>query len=263
MSQLSTTVSDSTSPDAADKERPPTVPWRLPMVRNAAIGWYYVALLVLLAFLCVVTWPWGVILLWPIVAVTIMVVGYFFVGPAIYRKRNGRLPLVTRILLAPVIVGQYVSWLHYQRQGDAWNVVAPNVWIGRRLTDAEAAEAIGRGVASVVDLSDAFSEAAPFLHQAVYRHIPLLDLTAPTPAQLDEAVAFIDKQSAFGIVYVHCKIGYSRSAAIVGGWLLASGRAKSVDEAVAQLRGVRPCIVIRREVHAALVEFAKRTIEVF
>jgi protein phosphatase len=232
------------------------------MVRNVAVGWKYVALLFVLAIACAVTWPWGAILLWPIVAVTIVVAGYFLLGPAIYRKQNGRLPLVTRIILAPMLVGQYLSWRYYKRQGDAWNVVAPNVWIGRSLTDAEAADAIARGVTAVVDLSDAFAEAAPFLRNAVYRHIPVLDLTAPTPAHLDESVAFINEHAVGGIVYVHCKIGYSRSAAVVGAWLLANGPSQTVDEAITQLRAVRPVIVIRPEVCEALADFAQRNARV-
>jgi protein-tyrosine phosphatase len=144
----------------------------------------------------------------------------------------------------------------YRREGDAWNVVAPNVWIGRLLAEAEAQTAVEQGVTAVVDLSDAFDEAAPFLELASYRHIPVLDLTAPTPAQLAEAVAYIDDQSQRGIVYVHCKIGYSRSAAVVGAWLIASGRAASPEQAIATLRGVRPSIVVRPEVERALADYA-------
>lgn len=233
------------------------VPLRLPMVRNSRVGWKYVALGLILGALSWAAWPWGAILIWPIAAVALVAAGYFLLGPSIYRKQDGRLPFSTRVVLAPVLIGQYLSWLHYKRQGDAWNAVAPGVWIGRSLTDIEAADAVDQGVIAVVDLSDAFSEAAPFL-KASYRHLPVLDLTAPTPAHLAEAVAFIEEHISRGVVYVHCKIGYSRSAAVVGAWLLASGRAKSVDDAITQLRAVRPSIVIRPEVHQALANFAMR-----
>ena len=55
-----------------------------------------------------------------------------------------------------------------------------------------------------------------------------------------------------GVVYVHCKVGYSRSAVVVGAYLLASGAAASAEEAIARLRAVRPSIVIRPEAVAAL-----------
>jgi protein-tyrosine phosphatase len=69
---------------------------------------------------------------------------------------------------------------------------------------------------ALVAVTAELSEARPF--QATrYRNLPILDLTAPTHAQLQEAVAFITDEVEKGSVYVHCKIGYSRSAAVVGG----------------------------------------------
>ena len=227
---------------------------RLPMVRNSRIGWQYAALGVCLAVLCWLMWPWGAILIWPVVAVAIVTVGYFHSGPGIFRKTYGRLPFSARLILAPVLAGQYVSWFYYKRQCRAWDEIVPGVWIGRKLSDVEAREAVRAGVTAVLDLSDAFSEARPFI-ELNYRHLPVLDLTAPTPIQLAEAAVFIDAQSTPGIVYVHCKIGYSRSAAVVAAWLLSSGKASTVDEAVALLRANRPTIVIRPEIRAALDSF--------
>ena len=232
------------------------VPLRLPMVANPRVGWNYLALGFTLAAICWATWPWGAILIWPIAAVAIVTTGYFFLGPSIFRKQFGRLPFSAKLVLAPVLAGQYISWWYYKRQCDAWNIVAPGVWIGRRLSDAEAGEAVRLGIKAVLDLSDLFSEAAPFVRVA-YRHLPVLDLTAPTRYQLAEAVSFIDTHAAKGIVYVHCKIGYSRSAAVVGAWMLKTGRATSTDDAIRQLRSIRPSIVIRPEIQTALRAFER------
>jgi protein-tyrosine phosphatase len=109
-------------------------------------------------------------------------------------------------------------------------------------------------VSAVIDLTGEFPEAAPFL-AIDYRHIPVLDLTAPSTDQLEEAVTFIDQRTENGFVYVHCKIGYSRSAAVAGAYLLAKRRAATVDEAIAHLRTIRPSIVIRPEADAALRKF--------
>ena len=67
--------------------------------------------------------------------------------------------------------------------------------------------------------------------------------------------AFITEQSKYGIVYVHCKIGYSRSAAAVAAYLLISGQVSVVTEAVSAVRRARPAIVIRSEVITALYQF--------
>ena len=109
---------------------------------------------------------------------------------------------------------------------------------------------------AVLDLTAEFSEAKPF-RALIYRNIPILDLTAPSIDQLREMAAFIDDESRKGVVYVHCKIGYSRTAAAAAAYLLQTGKAGSVTEAIALLRQVRPAIVVRPEVVSALSEFAR------
>ncbi len=165
------------------------------------------------------------------------------------------MPLSTRFVLGPVILGQYLSLLYYRGQGRPWDAVTPQVMIGRQLDDKLAAEAVEDGVTAVLDLTAEFSEARPFLG-ITYRNLPVMDLTAPTPDHLRNVAAFIAEQLVTGKVYVHCKIGYSRSAAAVAAYLLASGRATSAEDAIEQLRGVRPSIVVRPEVREALHNFA-------
>ena len=106
--------------------------------------------------------------------------------------------------------------------------------------------AVQQGVTAVLDLTAEFSEATPF-RGITYCNLPILDLTAPTQGQLHAAVAFISEEATKGMVFIHCKIGYSRTAAVAGAYLLASGKAISVEDAVAWLRRVRPSIVIRPE----------------
>src|SRR5439155_840901 len=88
--------------------------------------------------------------------------------------------------------------------------------------------------------------AEPF-RALTYFHVPILDLTAPTRAHMLEAVRFIAEEAAKGTVYVHCKIGYTRSAAVVGAYLFASGQAATVDEALQRLHQVRPSITWMRK----------------
>ncbi len=228
----------------------------LPVVPGYRIGGYYAVGTVALLFLARLSWPWGGLLLWPAVAMGIVAAGYVGVGPGIFRKRDGRLPLCARVILAPVLLGQYLSLRYYRRQCREWDEVVPGVWIGRRLNEMEAANVIRQGVTAVLDLTVEFSEVQPF-RDVTYRHIPVMDLTAPTPEQLREAVDFMAEQAATGTVYVHCKVGYSRSAAVVGVYLMQSGYASRVDDAVLLLRQARPSIVIRAEAMTALREFAE------
>ncbi len=226
----------------------------LPVVPNRRIGNYYIACAVVLLTTALFFGPWGAVLLWPVVSLGIIVAAYFGAGPGVFRKRDGVLPWSTCWALGPVLVGQHLSRIYYRRQCSAWNEVTPNVWIGSALRDREAARAIAAGVTAVLDVTAEFS--APRVFRSVtYRNVQVLDLTAPTTAQLEEMAEFIEEQAQRGLVYVHCKIGYSRSAAAVGAWLLRSGRGSDVDEVLAMLRRARPSIVVRPEVREALEIF--------
>ncbi len=228
---------------------------RLPVVVNGKIGRYYAAGATTMVALAPLVWPWGVFLLWPAAALGIASAAYFGLGPGIYRKAGGCLPLCTRLALAPVLIGQHLSLAHYRRQCRAWDELTPNVWIGRVLTETEAAAAIELGVTAVLDLTTEFSDPALF-RASNYCNLAILDLTTPTQDQLAEAVAFIMQGAAKGVVYVHCKAGYSRTAAVAGAYLLASQAVTTVEEAIARLREVRPSIVVRPEAVDALRTFA-------
>lgn len=228
---------------------------RLPVVANRRVGSYYAAGSAAVLALALSVLPWGTFLLWPAAALGIVAAAYFGLGPGIFRKTDGVLPVSSRFVLAPVLVGQYLSLIYYRRQARAWDEAAPGVFIGRTLTEAEAASAVSEGVTAVLDLTAEFTEAASF-RAARYLNLPILDLTRPTRGQLDEAVAFITEEAKRGTVYVHCKIGYSRSAAVVGAYFLAANRAATAEEAVGRLREVRPSIIVRPEAMEALRAFA-------
>ena len=226
----------------------------LPVIANRRIGSYYAAGAAVVLVMGAILWPWGVLLLWPATAFGIVAIAYFRAGPIVFRKSGGKLPWSTRFVLAPCLVGQYLSLLYYRRQCRSWDKVTPEIWIGGKLGSRAAKKALCSGVVSVLDLSAEFSEAKPF-RKINYQNIPDLDLTAPTQAQLVEMSKLIGNYSRNGPVYVHCKIGYSRSAAAVAAYLVMSGEVDTAKEAFAMIRCVRPSIVIRPEVLLALSEF--------
>lgn len=225
---------------------------------NLRVGAYYATGSVLLVAGALLGWPWGAPLLWPAVSLAIVTAGYAGAGPDIYRKQDGRLPLVTRVIMAPMLLGQDLSLRHYRRHGHPWDEAAPELLMGRILDSVEAEELLAHGVTAVLDLTAEFSE-VEILRRTVYRNLPILDLTAPTPEQLQSAVEFIRENAATGVVYVHCKIGYSRTAAVVGAYLMAAGHAADADDAMARMRAARSPLVIRPEVVEALRAFEVRT----
>ncbi len=233
----------------------------LPVIPNRVIASIYglsaVAMTALFAIVWYAGWREGIIFLWPAIAAAIVAMAYIGLGPGVYRKTEGRLPLSTRFVLGPVLVAHYLSLLYYRRQCRPWDAVTSQVLIGRQLDDTLARRVLDDGVTAVLDLTAESSEAKPLL-STTYRQFPILDLTAPAADQLSEMAAFIAEHTKQGRVYVHCKIGYSRSAAAVAAYLLHSGRARHVEEAIEQLRAARPSIVVRPEVRAALVAYADK-----
>ena len=228
-----------------------------PVVANRRIGSYYLAVAAVVLIMGAIFWPWGALLLWPAIAFGIVAVAYFRAGPIVFHKADGKLPLSTRFVLAPCLLGQYLSLLYYRRQCRSWDKVTPQICIGGKLGCRSANKALRSGIVAVLDLSAEFSEAKPF-RKTNYRNIPILDLTAPTQAQLMEMSKFIGDHSRNGAVYVHCKIGYSRSVAAVAAYLIMSGKVETAEEAFAMIRRVRPSVVVRPEVRSALSELEHR-----
>jgi 1-acyl-sn-glycerol-3-phosphate acyltransferase/membrane-associated phospholipid phosphatase/predicted protein tyrosine phosphatase len=239
-------------------------PWKLGVgrwasaPRNVRVAAYYSAAAALSGIGAVVLWPWGSLLLWPAVSLATVGAAYVGVGPWVFAKHNGRMPLTTWMMLWPCLLGQRASLVWYRRQCRPHDAVTPRVWIGRQLNDHEAAQAVAAGVAAVVDLTPDFNE-TPVFTRLPYLNLPTLDLTAPDVDSLARGVRFVTAHAHHGVVYVHCKVGYSRSAAVVAAYLLASGHAGSTDEALAMIRRARPQVVIRPEIIECLAPRAAGT----
>jgi predicted protein tyrosine phosphatase len=219
------------------------------------IGGFYAAGAVMAAAAAALLWHvQGWILLWPATSLALVSAAYLGAGPSIFRKEHGRVGLAARLMLGPVLAGQWLSLRHYSRRSQAWDRACDEVWIGRQLDQSEAHQARSQGLSAVVDLTSEFSRPHAF-ESLSYLNLQVLDLTAPSKGQIEQAVSFIAEHAAWGPVYVHCKAGYSRSAVIVGSYLMASGRAANADHAVAQLKAVRPAVVVRPEALQALKDF--------
>jgi atypical dual specificity phosphatase len=78
-------------------------------------------------------------------------------------------------------------------------------------------------------------------------YLPTPDHFEPSVEDLQKAVRFIQKfeQEGAGRVYVHCRAGHGRSAAVVLAWLLSKqdpttgGNRKELNEQLCKLRNVR------------------------
>ena len=222
------------------------LPWKQTKVGGSKFAWLYGVVAVLLAL--PITWNpvLGWLLWWPAIASGLVAFGYAWAGPAVYRRQGGKLTWPARIVLGPVLAAQWLSWKFYARQANEIDHVADGVFIGRHLSESEAHVLTREQIGAVVDVCNAFNEPNS-LCQIDRLELPILDLTPPHAEQLDRAIAFIEQHRDRGVL-VHCKAGYSRSAAVVAAWLVRTDRASSSDEAFERLKRVRPHIVVRPEI---------------
>ncbi|MDS4021912.1 MAG: phosphatase PAP2/dual specificity phosphatase family protein [Candidatus Competibacter sp.] len=198
------------------------------------------------------------ILLWPGFALGAVAVAYLGVGPVVFRKQGGRLSLAAKILLGPYLVGQSLSWRRYLgRMGMPFSQIVPGVFIGARLDDREAIVfAAAHPRRFVLDLTGDFDE-SDSLREGDYVNLQLMDLTEPPPDALRDAATRIETAYRQGkIVFVHCALGYSRSAQVVAYWLATTGRVGSVRDALERVRAARPGIVVGPRRLAALAELS-------
>ena len=105
----------------------------------------------------------------------------------------------------------------------------------------------------MLDLTGDFDESDSLREGGDYVNLQLMDLIEPPPEALRDAATCIETAYRQGkTVFVHCTLGYSRSAQVVAHWLATTGRACSLQEALERIRAARPGIVVARNVPATL-----------
>ncbi|HEY3180265.1 MAG TPA: phosphatase PAP2/dual specificity phosphatase family protein [Casimicrobiaceae bacterium] len=189
----------------------------------------------------------GLWLLWPALSLALVALIYAAVGANGFQKGDdGNLTLAARWLLAPYLAGAWINSRWWTRAYAAPSHLADSVWIGRTPTRREMAAS---PFASLVDLTAELPVAAGKRTLAVF---PVLDLTTPSCETLAAAAKAIESLRAEGPVLVCCALGYSRSACAAAAWLLATGRAASVDAALAMIRVARANVVLHADHATAL-----------
>jgi membrane-associated phospholipid phosphatase len=180
-------------------------------------------------------------LLWPAISLVLVAGNYAAIGAAGFQKGpDGQMSLAAIVLLWPYLLGAWINSRLWTRHDPAPAALRDGVHIGRNPWPGTAG-----GFVAVIDLS------AELPGCPGARAFPALDLVAPPAATLAAAAAAIEQARAAGPVLVCCALGYGRSAAAAAAWLLATGRAAAVEEAIAEIRLARPRVVLDRAAQAA------------
>ncbi len=222
------------APDAATRR----------LARRYALGAVATLLCALLALGASVTL--ALLLLWGALALACVARIYALAAPAWFQKDSGgTMAMAARWVLAPYLLGAFLNSRWWTRRAPQASAIADGVWVGRFPTQADLRAS---GADAVLDLSAELPRAVRG-DSLAYRCVPMLDLTVPTAAQLDQAVAQLDAWQAAGRrVLVSCALGYSRSAMVVAAWLArrqgGADAAAAVEAALAHLRTHRPAVVL-------------------
>lgn len=188
----------------------------------------------------------ALLLLWGALALACVARIYALAAPAWFQKdSDGTMAIAARWVLAPYLLSAFLNSRWWTRRDPQASVIADGIRVGRFPTraDLRACDAD-----AVLDLSAELPRAVGG-DPLGYRCVPMLDLTVPTSAQLDLAVAQLDAWHAAGRhVLVSCALGYSRSAMVVTAWLArrqgSPDAVAAVDAALAHLRTHRPAVVL-------------------
>ncbi len=190
--------------------------------------------LVIMAFSLGGGWLW---LLWPAVSLGLIKANYFVLGAAGFQKRaDGSLTPAARWLYAPYLAAAWINSRLWTRKHPQPDLIVDNVWLGRIPASKEQDP-----FKAIVDLC---AELPINPQGRAYQCVPVLDLIAPTPAECQQAAEAIERLRASGTLLVCCALGYSRSATAVAAWLLHTGRATTVDQALTIIRTARANVVL-------------------
>lgn len=88
-------------------------------------------------------------------------------------------------------------------------------------------------------------------------HHPIIDMTAPSPRQLDHIVEAIHRATKSGMgVAVHCTAGKGRTGTVLAAYFVDAGM--SAAEAIDKVRTMRPGSVETADQEEAVAAFAER-----
>lgn len=88
-------------------------------------------------------------------------------------------------------------------------------------------------------------------------HVPVEDMEAPTPEQLERCVSTIERANAAKLgVAVHCTAGLGRTGTVLAGYFVSQG--DDARQAIARVRELRPRSIETHEQAQAVEAYAKR-----
>lgn len=211
-------------------------------------------MLILIAVaLSVVGWQYGTIAgcVGLYVALAFVLVGGAYGGlfQDLYGKRpDGTRPAWSHLLLLPYSVLAAISFrvsLFLTRE-PAFARLEQKIYFGRRLLGVEADQGLAEGWIGVLDLAGEFDENPRLRRCPFYQSLPVLDTAAPSFAEIQFAVRWLQDTTARGPIYVHCALGHGRTGTVLIAYLLVTRQIKDWSEGLTCLRALRSGVGLNR-----------------
>lgn len=233
-------------------DRPFCWRWKVPTKHMTKIALRYtlgaVVLLMPVFFLNQISILFTAILIWISTALTLISAAYYGFGRQVFQRDNGQMRWPARLLLAPYLLGSWLSYLYHTKRQPSPKKIKDNIWLGAFPSPIEHQ----MNWFAVLDLTNEFPT-SPVKAQSK-KYLPVMDLTAPNAKTLVRGVRWLDNAQRQGDVLVHCALGLSRSASVVICWLVWRGYEASSQEAIKNVGILRPGLVLNSEHHENIRE---------
>ena len=186
-------------------------------------------------------WLW---MLWVSVSLSVVAFAYLTGNAAVFQKQaDGRLSAAATVLLLPYLVGVRLNMAYWLCGKAKTARVRDGVLIG-------SVSAISDDLPAILDVCAEYPRPR---YRGAYRVLPLLDMVAPSENDLVHAASLLEAlHRQHGKVLTCCALGYGRSAAVVLTWLLVYGGCRDLAQATAELKQVRPQMVLPPETARAV-----------
>ena len=217
---------------------------------NHQLAWRYALAAAALCGLALAIGGAALWLAWPALSLLLVALNYAWLGPSGFQKdATGRLSLAATLLYAPYTLAAWLNARVWTRRRPQPDVVTDGVYLGRLPWHTMPSPTM-----ALVDLC---AELPAPSGARDYTSLGVMDLTVASPQTLRLAAATIEHYRQGGPVLVCCALGVSRSTSAVAAWLLLTGRARNVDDAVIQVRSARPISVLNAHHRQALESLAR------
>ena len=192
-------------------------------------------------------WLWT---LWVSASLSVVAFAYLTGNAAVFQKQaDGRLSAAATVLLLPYLAGVRLNMAYWLCGKAKTARVRDGVLIG-------SVSAISDDLPAILDVCAEYPRPR---YRGAYRVLPLLDMVAPSENDLVHAASLLEAlHRQHGKVLTCCALGYGRSAAVVLTWLLVYGGCRDLAQATAELKQVRPQMVLPPETATAVEAAAGR-----